>query len=211
MEHLVTVTTAAEATSLVTLDRVKAELGITTTEHDDLLTAKIAEASADIEAYVGYRLARETVTETYWSFNEAPAFVLLDRTPVATISTVTLDDEAQETTYWRLNPKTGALYALDGSGYPWCWVSEKSLIVAYSGGYLLPGQSGRDLPTPLEGAAADLVAMFWLARGRDPSLRAETVDGVGRVEYWVGSVGREGSLPPSVVQKIAPFVRARVY
>lgn len=210
MEHLVTVTTPAEATALVTLDRVKAELGITTTTHDVLLTAKIAEASADIEAHIGYRLARETVTETFWAIEEPASYVLLDRTPVASIASVTLDDEAQETTAWRLNPKTGALYALDGSGYPWRWISSESLVVSYTGGYLLPGQSGRNLPAPLEGAAADLVGMFWLARGRDPSLRAETVDGVGRSEYWVGAVGRDGSLPPTVIQKIASFVRPRV-
>lgn len=210
MEHLVTVTTPAEVTALVTLDRVKAELGITTTAYDDLLIAKIAEASGDIEAHVGYRLARETVTETFWSIEEPAEYVLLDRTPVASIDSVTLDDEAQETAAWRLNPRTGALYALDGSGFPWRWISAESMAVAYSGGYLLPGQSGRDLPAPLEGAAADLVGMFWQARGRDPSLRAETVDGVGRLEYWVGTVGREGSLPPLVMQKISPFVRPRI-
>ncbi|MCW5695784.1 MAG: phage head-tail connector protein [Bauldia sp.] len=210
MEHLVTVTVPAETTALVTLDRVKAELGITTTEHDALLAAKIAEASADIEAHVGYRLARETVTETFWDMDWSTAYVLLDRTPVASIAGVILDGWGQETSAWRLNPETGALYALTGSGTPWHWIASNSLVVAYSGGYLLPGQTGRDLPAPLEGAAADLVGMFWQSRGRDPSLRAETVDGVGRLEYWVGTVGREGSLPPLVMQKIAPFVRPRI-
>lgn len=211
MKRLVTVSTAAEATALTTLERVKMELGITGTDYDDLLTAKISEASSDIEAVLGYRVARETVSEMFWDLEETLDYVLLDRVPVSSVTTVTLDDEVQETTYYRLDGKTGALYALDGNGYQSAWIVGKSLVVAYIGGYLLPGQAGRDLPPAIEAGAVDLVSMFWLARGRDPSLRAEQVDGVGRAEYWVGSVGAEGALPTSVLQKISPFARPRIF
>ncbi len=80
--------------------------------------------------------------------------------------------------------------------------------MTYTGGYLLPGQSGRDLPAGIEGAAVELVSDFWHAKGRDPSVKSEEEPGVFRTDYWVGAVGESGELPPRVQMKLAPFRRA---
>lgn len=206
MNSIATVSTAPEATNLTTLDRVKLELGIENTDNDDLLEAKIAEASADIEASIGRTVCRAGITETFWPVTGGN--LILDRYPVASIESVTVDDVL--VTEWRLDTQTGILYRLDESGYQLSWYAAKSIIVVYTAGYIMPGETDRDLPYALEGAAIELVSSYWQARGRDASLKAEEIPDVIRREYWVGQVGSEGELPPSVVTKIAPYRRAQV-
>lgn len=206
MNSIATVTTAPEATDLTTLERVKLELGIDNTDNDDLLEAKIAEASADIEASIGRTVCRAGITETFWPVTGNT--MILDRWPVASITSVTVDDVLLDASEYRLDPETGILYRLDASGYPCTWYAAKSIIVVYTAGYIMPGETDRDLPYALEGAAIELVSSYWQARGRDASLKAEEIPDVIRREYWVGQVGSEGELPPSVVTKIAPYRRA---
>lgn len=212
MRQILTVTTAATVTKLATRERVKQELDITNSASDALLDAKLDEASSDIEAALGFTVARESVSETFWheGFADSPEYITLNRTPVVSIDSVTLDDQVIDASLYRLDAATGQLFALNSSGYPFPWLFSKSLIVAYSGGYLLPGQSGRNLPPGIEGAAVELLSDFWLAKGRDPSVRSEEIPGVMRTDYWVGAVGEEGQLPPRVLMKLAPFRRAQV-
>lgn len=212
MRSVVTVSTAATATKLTTLERVKAELSITDGSKDVLLNAKIDEASSDAEAFLGFAVARETVVQTFWHepFDDSPAALLLNRTPVASISSVVLDDVTLDATRYRYDAGTGELFALDVSGYPSSWCFCKSILVTHAGGYLLPGQDGRNLPVGIEGGVIDLVSDFWLAKGRDASVKSVEIPGVIRRDYWVGSVGEEGELPPRVQMKLAPFRRAPV-
>lgn len=213
MQSILTVNTVAATSRITTLERVKLELSITDGSKDALLLAKIDEASSDIEAYLGYRVARESVTETFWHEPNdlLTGYVLLDRTPVAAASLViTVDDTVFDATHYRLDANTGQLFALDQAGYPSIWYFIKQMTVAYDGGYLLPGQSGRDLPYGIEGAAIDLLSDYWFARGRDPSIRSEAESGIYEVSYWVGAVGEGGELPPRVLMKLAPYRRVTV-
>jgi hypothetical protein len=206
-----TVTTPASQTALTTLDRVKLELNITNGNSDALLELKIAEASSDIQAALGFTVARETVAATFWheaGIFDSLEYLMLDRTPVGSIATVTVDGIDLDASLYRLDPITGQLFALNASGYPMRWYFMQSIVVAYTGGYLLPGQSGRNLPAGIEGAAIDLVTAYWLSRGRDPAVKSETEPGVFATEYWVGAIGEAGELPPSVQMKLAPFRRA---
>ncbi len=207
MHSLLTVSTPASVTALTTLDRVKAELEISGTSSDVLLAAKIAEASSDIVAHLDRRLARETVTEMFWGFRVNPEALILDRYPVVSIGSVTLDAVVLDTSASRIDVDAGLLYRLADDGAPSKWCAGKQVEVAYTGGFLMPGQAGRDLPEALEAAAIELVQSFWTARGRDPLIRAEDVPGVGRTEYWVGAVGAKGKLLPGVESKIEPFKR----
>lgn len=212
MRSILTVTTAATSPVLLaTLERVKQELEIADASKDVLLTAKLREASSDCEAYLGFRVARESVSQTFWHDpnDGAPEYLILRRTPVATLTSVTLDDELLDASEYRLDAETGQLYALTTSGYPTGWMFSKSIVVAYAGGYVLPGTPGYDLPAGIEGAAVDLVTDFWSARGRDPSVKGEEVPGAYRVDYWVGAVGETGELPARVQMKLAPYRRVR--
>lgn len=214
MRNIVTVTQANTDKMLTTLARVKAELDITGTDtnRDMLLNLKILEASDDIEAALGFTVRKETVSELFWfeGGDSAPEYLVLDRAPVATITSVTLDDVLLDASRYRIDKETGVLYALDASGYPCHWFFCKGIVVVYSGGYILPAESGSDLPAGIQGAAVELVSDFWLAKGRDPSIKSEDIPGVRSTDYWVGAVGEEGELPPRVVMKLAPYRRASI-
>lgn len=209
MRSILEIGTPATTTKLTTLERVKLELSITDSSKDAILNAKIDEAGSDIEAFLGYRVARETVTETFWQapVNEAPEYILLERFPVASITSVTLDDDLLASSLYRLDANTGILYKLDDAGLGSTWFVSESLVIVYVGGYLLPGESGRNLPFAIEAAVVDLVQDFWFAKGRDPSAMEEDIPGVMRIRRWVGAVGAAGELPPSVTSKLTPFRR----
>lgn len=210
MRSIVTVASPASDTALTTLARVKLELNITTNANDVILQDKIDEASDDIEAALGFRVVRETVVETFWreQYDSIPDRLILDRTPVVSIASVVVDGETFDVSRWRLDPKTGELFALDTSGWPCVWLFFKSTVVSYDGGYILPDASNSDLPKGIEGACIDLVSSFWAAKGRDPAVKSEEIMGVISKQYWVGAVGEDGELPPSVVMKLTPFRRA---
>jgi hypothetical protein len=211
VRSILNIDTPAATSNLTTLVRVKQELDITDGTKDVLLTAKIREASSDCEAYLGYRVAGESVTETIW---HEPAdmeaeFIVLRRYPNIVITSVTVDDVLLDPSRYRLDPETGQLWMLNDSGMPMFWLFSKSVIIVYAAGYILPGAANSNLPAGIEGACVELVSDFWLARGRDPSVKSETEPGVYQVDYWVGSVGEEGELPPRVQMKLAPFRRAK--
>jgi hypothetical protein len=196
---------------LTTVSRVKLELDISgvDTQRDMLLNLKILEASDDIEASLNFTVRRETVSETFWleGGDNAPEYLRLDRIPVASITSVTVDGIAYSAPQYRLDAETGLLYALDLGGYPCRWCFCKDIVVAYSGGYILPAESGSNLPAGIQGAAVELMSDYWAAKGRDPSVKSEEIPGVIRTDYWVGSVGEAGELPPRVVMKLAPYRR----
>lgn len=207
MNSIVTVVTPATVTNLTTLERVKRELLITVSTNDEVLLEKIAEASSDIETYLGRVLSRETVSERFFGAPDAGGQIVLGRYPVAAVTSTTIDDEVLDVDDILLDADSGIIHRLDASGYPcrWSWFQGMTLI--YSCGYLLPGESGRNLPRVIEAAAVELITMYWRARGRDPMVRAEEIPDVMRKEYWVGAVGDAGELPPSVVSKISRYRR----
>lgn len=212
MRSSLTVSTAATVTRLVELSRVKQELNITDNSKDAILGAKIDEATSLIQAELGFTVAREDVVETFWhegSF-DSPEYIVLNRAPVSTVTSIVADDVAVDASLYRLDAKVGQVYALDSSGYPLPWLFVKTLVVTYTGGFLLPGQNGRDLEYAIESGALEYVCQLYLARGRDAAIKSEENVGVRRVDYWVGDIGEPGQLPPSVIAKIAPFRRVQV-
>ncbi len=212
MRSIVTVTAAATDNALTTLTRVKSELSITVSTYDTILQQKIDEASNDIEASLGFRVSKETVSETFWheQYDSQPDRIFLNRTPITLLSSITMDGLTVDSSLYRVDYNTGEVFALDASGYPWRWYFQKSIVAAYAGGYILPAESNSTLPKGIEGACIDLVSSFWASRGRDPQVKSEEIPGVIRTDYWVGAVGEAGELPPQVVMKLAPFRRVVV-
>jgi uncharacterized phiE125 gp8 family phage protein len=210
VRSIATVTSAATVTKLTTLERVKAELNITSSASDDLLNAKINEATSDIEAHTSRTFRRETFSEVFWGDAANAEFLVLARAPVSSLATVVGDDASIASTEYRLDADAGMLFRLDASGYPCGWSWGKSVVLTYTAGFALPGESGRDLPPTIESAAIDLVTSYWVNRGRDHTIKSEDVPGLGSVTYWVGAVGESGELPPDVMAKILPFRRVLV-
>lgn len=207
MRSIATVTTPPERVALTTLERVKAELAITGDTSDELLVAKILEASSDIEAQCRRGFGTRGLTERVWGEPGYAEFFSLRQYPVASITSVTVDDVAVDSDEYRLDGDTGLLYRLDASGYLCTWQWCKDVVIVYSGGYEMPGSENPTLPASLQAACVLLMNSYWTARGRDPALRQEDIPGLGSASYWVGAVGESGQLPPEVMSRILPFRR----
>lgn len=221
MNPTIEITTPAKTTALTTLDRVKLELGINNDANDVLLTARVAAASSLIDGMCWPSLKRETVIERFYPehWGECAEYLILDRSPAAQIIGVTADGvslTAAESDYyygindqaeWRLDGERRRLYRQATTGRHKHWSFCNNIAVAYVGGYLLPGQEGRDLPVEIEEACVELVSGWWLSRGRDPGLRARENVGVSRFEYQTTTTGLEYGLPEGVALKLKDYLR----
>lgn len=211
MRSIVTVTGAASSSALTTLQQVKSELQITGSTYDDVLSKHIDEASSRAEAYLGFRVPLETVSETFRPDRyECVKCLQLDRSPVSSVAGVTIDDVALSNTEYEINKPVGRLYRLDSSGVQIDWLFSKAAVIVYSGGYILPDDTDRDLPQAIEAGVIAMVRALWFGRQRDPLVKSVEVPNVMTEEYWVGSVGGSSQIPPDAEAMLAPFKRMRL-
>lgn len=210
-----TISTAASATDLTTLDTVKTALGITNNDDDAYFNLLIPQVSAQICTYLGVpraqdgtvTLGQETVVETF-RLTRDEEYLILSRWPVISISQILEDDadaaDALEADEYEFNGVTGELWRLDGNDNRIEWCAYKAQIT-YVAGWVLPGDSGtRTLPQEIEDAAISMISMARSARTRDPFVRSETVEGIGRTDYGFGGTDK-GDLPPAIAAKLDPF------
>lgn len=203
-----TVVTAADETALTTLDAVRLELKIVDKSDDDWLESQINIATDLICEYYGVpraedgtrTLGRQTVTETFDRSHAAHRRnepLVLALRPVSAVSEVSENGIDVDASDYRLNGTTGKLERLS-AGLIASW--PRTLItVTYTAGWLMPGQSGRTLPTNIEQAAIQFVKEQKFSRTRDPDIKSENIPGVRQVDYFFGSPGSPGLLPPSVL------------
>lgn len=178
---MLTVITPATRRRLTTLARVKVELGITGGGDDAYLTTMIDEASAAIASWCRRTFARETIRQVFHVEGQAECLPLA-RWPRIEIDAISIGDMSYTPDEFEAD-EAGLLYRLDASGNHRDW-SRGRVTIEYSGGYLLPGDEARDLPEDIERAALMLIKADWYARERDPSLRSETVEGLGGSTYF---------------------------
>jgi len=209
MRSILTVTAAATETRLTTLDRVKMDLDITTGANDEKLTSQIDEASAAVRTYLGWNPASETLSETVRrEFTDSGPidYLLLSRAPVSSVASVTEDDILLDSDEYEVDAATGLLYRLTDTGHPRGWTFCKSVVVAYTAGYTLPGTNGYTLLKDIEAGTIALIRGFWHQSGRDPTIRMETVEGVGSFQYWIAQ-GGDDAFPPDAARLLAPHRR----
>jgi hypothetical protein len=72
------------------------------------------------------------------------------------------------------------------------------ITVVCVAGYVLPGQLAQTLPVDIEDAVGRMVYARWSERKRDPFVKAETVEGVGRTEFIVSNAVDGGNMSPDV-------------
>jgi hypothetical protein len=207
MRSILTVTSPASSYDLTTLATAKEDLGISDSSQDAKLSRLITAASRAVATYLNRVMAKETVVETI-RFDDVQEYVVLQRAPVVTITSAVEDGTTVDADEYETDQDSGTLYRLDASGYRHVWIACKSLVVTYEGGWVLPGNSGRTLPEDIEQGTLAMLRGVWSASGRDPMLKAERVDGVGELEYWVGSSSQSGfELPSDVQTLLAPYRR----
>jgi hypothetical protein len=71
---------------------------------------------------------------------------------------------------------------------PWCG---SSIVVNYESGY-------ETIPPDVEDAVLRMVTGRYIAKGRDRSVKQESVEGVGSKQYWIATGSEAGNMPPDV-------------
>jgi hypothetical protein len=157
------------------------ELQITDTAQSDRIQVEIDRASALICSYLNVQsandatvtLGRETLVET---IDPSPPGRALypSRRPIVSVSGITesgtVIDSANYAVSYNCITRVQNTVVL-----PYWWMSWgcQSVVIEYVAGWLLPNDSGRNLPLEIEAACIGLVKALRFSRVRDPMLRSE--------------------------------------
>lgn len=203
MNSILTVSSAATSQDLTILSSLKTELGITGTSEDTRLAAWIRQASNTIATECNRVFGQETLSELF-RLSTSTEQIVLARYPVASIASVTEDSTLLESTSYEVDSETGILYRLS-TDCRVCWNARK-IVVVYDAGYILLDE----LPHRLERACVSLVKNYRAQTTRDPMAKRIEIPDVMTTDYWVGSTGENGALPPDVADLIAPYKNWRL-
>lgn len=195
-----TVSVAAESRDLTTLATVKSMLGITDSASDTILSFIISSASEAIVDYCNREFVRETVIETLPGNNRTT--LLLERTPVVSISEVSFDDAVFATVadsgiviesanagiLFRESAFVG--YNMQSPGIalgPSPQRGKNVWSITYVSGFTLPSFASPDdapnLPKSIEQACIETVVAWFKARDRDPEVSSEKIADIYSVTY----------------------------
>lgn len=184
------VSVAAPDRSLVTAAEVLAAIGKTVTaatilQVSDLVSDECRVARGGVAQPT---LRAETLVETL-RLSMPKKEIALSRRFVASVSSITVDGVALGASDYEANGESGILFRLGASGDVICWETGK-IVITYVAGFAT-------VPEPLKLAAIRVLQEQISASARDPLLRGETVDGIGRFDYWVNSSGGSVASPIS--------------
>lgn len=199
---ITTVVTRAVTRDLTTLAAVKADFDIAASDaSDSFLSRAIARASRAAETFCNRVFAIETLQDAiYLARDDYPHMLRpgldalqLARWPIVSIESV-MEESATlvAVTDFVIDSAKGQLLRIDSDGRRKPWSAER-IIVSYRAGYVLPGQNAADfpgaepLPDEIEDAIGRMVYTRVLERKRDPFVKSESVDGIGRTDYVVGN------------------------
>jgi Phage QLRG family, putative DNA packaging. len=172
--------------ALVTLASVKTELSISGSSEDDYLEDLIEAASEEVQGFLNRRLPRATVTDEKHPSDGHP-HLLLERTPVTTLTSVENDDTALDAdNYDLVDAEAGWVQihagAIPSHGYrrsgieqhPHRGLARWLTKVTYVGGYVTPVQSaevggdyeGEDITLPKNIRQATIETVTWMYRSQ---------------------------------------------
>lgn len=201
-----TVSSAVVDRALITVAEGRAALGIDGTDQDSVITTTINRVSDLIarecripsDGVNPPTFMAETIVQTF-RFESVQDSVMLSRRPVTSISSVVEDGAAVSSGEYEFDKRSGILTRLDAAGEPVAWNAAK-VVVTYVAGFAT-------VPYELKAAAEQVLREQWSARQRDPLLRSEAVEGVGRFDYWVSAVGGSsaGAISPTAAAMLDPF------
>lgn len=179
-----------------TVDQLKAELQISGSSQDDRLALLLAAASSAIEGYCGRTFARATLTERISPRGRQT--VNLSLYPIESIASVTMSTTA--ITDYQTDAEAGQIWREGG----WTWaaltmpditqdpdpnMADRNLTVTYTGGYIMPGTPGANLPAALQYAAIRVAAQMY---SRPAGFKSERTP--GGYSYDVGDMSTAGFL-----------------
>lgn len=204
------VVTPAESIALVSLGAAKAYLGIEGDSQDDTVTRLIAEASERIQSYLGRPLVLQVYRQRIALHGRMPG-INLSRGPVTEIQSLSLNGRPWGSGIDEIDVDRAMARIMATAFYPAHRIDGPGGAVAdivYAAGYLLPGQGAPattdgailpqkllTIPDAIAGACFSAMQMLYSAQGRDPTLKTESVQGVGSTT-WQAIGPDSGGLPP---------------
>lgn len=196
---MLTITTAATDTSLLTIAELRAAAGATDASHDTELQTVGDRVSATIARLCFVRdvpptpptLREETLTQVFRQYYGAEELTLARR-PVTSITSVVIDEETVDATDYELDVASGLLYRLSDD-YRTIWTGSKATIVFVCG--------WSTVPHDLKLAASKMVTDIYATASRDPNLKRHRIEDVGEREYWVSPTS-----DPLVSQEVADLL-----
>lgn len=210
MPSTLTIVTPSSSTTLATRAYVKGELGITDSSEDARIDAYIRQASDAIVGAINVDIAKATVAEMFrrtrrsglcgagmWPSKDDK--LVLARMPVVSVSSVVEDGTTLDSSEYELESADLGLLLRLREGYVSRW-SASNIVVTYTAGYDLPNSA----PALLQRACALLVSQYKANASRDPTLRSESVDGLGS-SSWFDGAGDRGGLSPEVAGILQQF------
>jgi hypothetical protein len=205
---MLTVITPAASTRLTSVTRAREILGFSN-QDDVAVQTLIGQASRIIVDHCRRPFAIETVRESFACNeirNEGP---ILGRSPVVEILSVRNSWDLLSSGEYAHDPRTGRLRRLDPFGLPLPWWGG-GLTVEYRAGYVLPDDgadsSAATLPETVERACIMLVSTYLGLRNRNPSVKSETIEGIGSTSWWVPGTS-DRLVSPEAEQLLADYVR----
>ncbi len=205
--------------ALTTLEAVKEELGIDAGDasNDNYLVRLVNSVSDAIERYCDRHFEKASLTEKV--AGQGSQRVLLSRTPILSVTSVTLSGSVLASSDYEVEAEAGMLFR--ASGWPWSAMRRPDIVqdqypgsetrnieVAYTGGYVLPKDENpaanppvvRTLPYDLEEACIATVKTWFRAKGADLNRTSRRLIDVG--DTW-----DRRALPKPVEEMLAPWRR----
>ena len=148
------------------LANVKSFLGITSTDHDTLLTALLDGAEDYVKSFCNREFEQNTSKTSTYDGDGASKDYLLEETPVNSITSVTVDSSTlSETDDYEIYAEEGIIHFYNAPAY-----DRKKIVIVYDAGY-----SSLDMPDAVIQAVNFLTAQWFALRGQRMGKRSERV------------------------------------
>ncbi|MDI9847368.1 phage head-tail connector protein [Rhodoblastus sp. 17X3] len=221
---LTTIVTPASSFGLIDLTTLKSDLGVKIKDDDAFLNRLISRASAAIVQFCNRDLVPQTYLDQFfperdswprasiggeeplqlarWPLCQLPIVPPATSAAPAVVSVVEDGVTLVEGVDFLSDPENARLIRLDANGYPTRWRAQP-IAVTYSAGYA-------PIPNDVVEACEMHVLSRYKARGRDLTVRSQTLTGVFQAQYWgdpaKGAMNVMDMLAPTLLNYRVPVV-----
>lgn len=207
------------ARRLTTVEKVKADMGVTDSTNDGLIEQYIDQVSDAAARHANLAedgagnfptFGAETLRATWYAYAHDPNLrgnlLLPWRVKWAVTGITEAGTALVAGTDYRVLPG-GELKRLN-HGYPWAWHHFGDIVVTFTAGWALPD----DVPPALEARVIEQLKAVYVGRTRDPALRSFSVPDTFQASFSVpggDSIGSDGLLT-SLESALDPYTRQAI-
>lgn len=153
-------------------------------------------------------MGKEVIEETLWRspwLRSTGDQIVLSRRPIVSIDSVVVGDTTIASDGYELDAAAGILKRVwSPTAFGFSTTPASQTIITYTAGWTLPGDDPDDytMPPEIEGAALSLINLAISQRSRDPTVKSQWITDIERLDFWVGAIGENGSIPPEIADKL---------